>query len=393
MTSHSGGFRVLHASKVYRPDVAGGTPEIIRLLVRLDRPSEIIVARLHGVGRTDAIEGIPVRRATTLGYLWSMPLAPFYPLLLWRRMRWADLVDYHFPFPLADLTLALWLPKRVALVVHWHSEIVAQRTMLPYLGWLFRRTLRRADRIIVSSQALIDHSPFLRAVAEKCVVVPFGVETNYWSELDDAERRRVEELRQQYPRLVLAVGRLVPYKGFAALINAMTKVDGRLVIVGAGYLLERLTAEAEALGIRDRVVLTGFVERSELKCLLHACELFVLPSVTPNEAFGMVQLEAMAVGKPVINTRLPTGVPWVARDGQEALTVTPGSTDELAAAISRLLDDPALARSLGERGRARVAEDFTLQRFFEQTEAVYSSALAARQHARSAVPKQWRDRA
>lgn len=372
--------KVLHAFKVYLPEVTGGIPEIIRLLAtQLGWPSEINVARYRGRGRTDFVDGVPVHRSTTLRYFWSMPLAPLYPLLLWRRMRRADVVDYHFPFPLVDLALALWLPRRIALVVHWHSDIVAQKKALPYLGWLFRRTLRRADRILVSSQALIDHSPFLRAVAEKCVVVPFGVDLEYWGTLDETERLRVEELRRRYPRLILAVGRLVPYKGFEVLIDAMARIDGRLIIAGTGQLRNRLEAQAAEFCIFDRVHFAGHIDRSELKCLLHACDVFALPSITPNETFGIAQLEAMAAGKPIVNTSLPTGVPWVARHGQEALTVTPGSAKELAVALTRLLDDPALAKSLGERGRTRAAEHFSLRRFLDETVATYSASLAERQ--------------
>jgi rhamnosyl/mannosyltransferase len=386
--------KILHVFKVYIPEVTGGIPEIIRLLAtQLGWPSEIVVARLRGQGRSDLVDRVPVHRSTTFRYCWSMPLAPFYPLLLWRRMRRADVVDYHFPFPLVDLALALWLPRRIAVIVHWHSDVVRQKKALPYLGWLFRRTLRRADRILVSNQALIDHSPFLRSVAEKCIVVPFGVEAEYWGMLDEAETLRVAELRRRHPRLVLSVGRLVPYKGFPVLIDAMAKIDGQLIITGKGLLREQLNAQVEALGIGDRVLLTDYVDRSELKCLLHACDVFVLPSITPAETFGVVQLEAMAAGKPIVNTNLPTGVPWVARDGQEALTVPPGSTEELAAAITRLLDDPALAQSLGARGRARVAERFTLHRFFEQTAAAYSTALAERQGAPSPTTQEQRTRA
>lgn len=374
--------RVLHLFKVYVPEAAGGVGQIIRLLAtRLDCASEVVVARRRGLGRADVVDYVPVYRSMTLGYLWSMPLAPFYPLLLWRRIRRADLIDYHFPFPLVDLTIAPWLPWRISLVVHWHSEIVAQKKALPVLGWLFRRTLRRADRILVSSQALVDHSSFLRPVAQKCVVIPFGVETGYWGALDEGERGRVEELRRRHPRLVLAVGRLVPYKGFDVLIDAMAKVDGQLIIAGAGHLRDRLNVRAKELIIEDRTLLTDYVDSSELKCLLHACDVFALPSLTPNEAFGLAQLEAMAVGKPIVNTSLPTGVPWVARDGQEALTVTPGSPEKLAAALSRLLDDRVLARTLGERGRVRAAEHFSLDRFLEGTAAAYAEALAKRQAA------------
>ena len=372
--------RVCHAYKIHVPDpTTGGITEIIRTLAtRLGWPSEIVVARPHGLGRTDVVEGVRVYRSTSFGSLWSMPLAPFYPLLLWQRSRQVDIVDYHFPFPLADLAFALWLPRRVALVVHWHAEIAAQKAVLPYIGWLLRRTLRRADCIVVSSQALLDHSPFLRAFAEKCVVVPYGIDTESWSTLDAGEQLHVEDLRQRCRRSIVAVGRLVSYKGFDVLLDAMPKVDGQLTIVGSGPLQDRLVEQIKSLQLQDRVHLTGYMEHSELKCLLHACNVFVLPSVEESEAFGLVQLEAMAAGTPIINTCLPTAVPWVARDGQEGLTVTPRSADELAAALTRLLDDPVFASELGQRGRRRAAERFSADRFIRETAEAYSAALGKR---------------
>ena len=114
---------------------------------------------------------------------------------------------------------------------------------------------------------------------------------------------------------------------------------------------------------------------------MHAARLFVLPSIGDNEAFGIVQLEAMACGKAIVNTRLATGVPWVARDGAEARTVSPGSTAELAAAIRQLLDDGDGAAELGRRGRARVAELFERACFLAKTLAAYeAAALRRRSH-------------
>jgi glycosyltransferase involved in cell wall biosynthesis len=370
---------ILHAYKVYLPEVFGGVPEVIRLLAAgLNSPTEIVVSRDHGLGQTSLVEGTPVYRSMTLRYIWSMPVSPLYPLLLWRRIRRAALVSYHFPFPLVDIALTLWMPRRVALVIHWHSEIVEQKSFIRLLGWLFRRMLRRADRIIVSDQVLVGQSPFLREFADKCVVIPFGVEVDAWCNLNSAEQHRIAALRQRHPRLVLAVGRFVPYKGFDVLIEAMSRVDADLVLVGAGGLKDELIAKLNSRGLLDRVTLVSNVDRSTLKCLLHACRVFVLPSITANETFGIAQLEAMAVGKPIVNTQLPTAVPLVARNGQEALTVAPGSPEALADAISRILKDPDLAHRLGANARARAANDFPIQRFLSQVSDTYAAALSTR---------------
>jgi glycosyltransferase involved in cell wall biosynthesis len=110
---------------------------------------------------------------------------------------------------------------------------------------------------------------------------------------------------------------------------------------------------------------------------LHACDLFVLPSVTHAETFGMVQLEAMACGRPVVSTRVRSGVPWVNRDGETGLVVEPGDAEALAGALNRLLHDAPLRFRMGEAGRARVARDFTLDAMASGTSAVYRAVLSA----------------
>ena len=139
--------------------------------------------------------------------------------------------------------------------MRWHSEIVRQRSLTALLAPLIRHTLARAQRIIVSHPTLVSASPFLAAHAKKCAAVPFGIDVPYWTELDSGQRRRVEELRSRYPRLVIATGRLVPYKGFDVLIEALRDVDATAIIVGEGPLRHDLLRLARQRGVAD---LSGF---------------------------------------------------------------------------------------------------------------------------------------
>ena len=176
--------------------------------------------------------------------------------------------------------------------------------------------------------------------------------------------------------MVLFVGRLVPYKGVDVLLRALVGVPATTVIVGGGPSSDALRAQAAALGHGDRVVFIDELDDADVTALYHACDMFVLPSVASNEAFGVVQLEAMICGKPVISTDLPTGVPWVNRHGETGLVVPPRDAEALRAAIMRLLGEPALRLKLGEQGRRRALADFTIEGMVSRTTAVYRELVA-----------------
>jgi rhamnosyl/mannosyltransferase len=131
---------------------------------------------------------------------------------------------------------------------------------------------------------------------------------------------------------------------------------------------------AEEAGVADRAAFPGSVP--DLAPWYHAADVFALPAVARSEAFGLVQLEAMAAGTPVVNTRLDSGVPFVSRDGETGITVPPADADALAAALNRLLDDAELRRRLGDAGRERVRREFSLHRMVAQTLAVYHEAVS-----------------
>lgn len=366
--------RVLHAYKTYLPDTEGGIPAAIRGLGPACEGLVLATRRPFAPRRIEA-EGMPVLRVAAFGEALSLPLAPLYPLALRRAARQADLVALHTPFPLGDLGLAI--TPDVPLVVHWHADIIRQRRAARLLAPLIRHTLARAARIIVADGGMVAASPWLAPVARTCVVVPYGVEAADWAEMTAAEAAEAAALRAAHPRLVAAVGRLVGYKGFDVLVEAAARLDAQVVIAGEGPGHAALAARIAALGLGGRVSLAGRLPGPRLKALLHAARVLALPSVSAAEAFGIVQLEAMAAGLPVVNTALPTAVPRVARHGTEALTVPPGDAVALADALRRVLDDQGLAAALGAAGRARVAGAFTMEAYRQGVGEAWRAAIGA----------------
>jgi len=304
-----------------------------------------------------------VIRIKSFGNLFSLPIAPTYPFALLKRVNTSDIAILHAPFPYGDLVFGTGFGAKCKFCVFWHSDIVKQKWLGLLIRPLIKRTLARADKIFVSHQSVITSSLMLASFAEKIVIVPFPVRTSDY-DLTTEQSARVSRIKQRYSnRLVVACGRLVTYKGFDVLVDAAHQVNANFVIIGEGNERQKLQAKIDALGLSDRVNLVGSLSHEELVCHLHAADIFVLPSITSAETFGIVQLEAMACSCPIINTRLSTAVPDVARDGIEAITVAPGRADELVAAIKMLLEDRALAARLGRQGAERVKMDFTSTAF------------------------------
>lgn len=376
-------MRILHAYKVYLPYVYGGIPSVIAMLAMLPRlgfETEVLVACERGVGRRYKFEGANVEAVSSIGTLMSTPLAPTYPFRFVERARSSDIVVHHSPFPLTDLGVLL-MPKRPVLIVHWHAEVIGRPWLMRILAPFIRHSLKRADKIIVSDAVIVDRSPFLKEFAAKCIVVPYGCDDVYWGVLSPEDRQAVDSLQRQHPRLVVAVGRLVSYKGYEVFLHAMQDVDAEAVIIGEGQLKADLVKLAEELGVLNRVKFLGVLEPHEVKQYIHAASVLAFPSVTDAEAFGIVQLEAMSAGTPVVNTALATAVPNVARDGKEGLTVPPSQPVAFAEALRRLLDQPAFAARLGEAGKERVRTEFSQSLFLSRMQEVYKEALQRRRSA------------
>lgn len=374
-------MRVLHAYKACHTEIYGGIPEAIRILTSgHDRGfvSRVLAARARGWGRRFSSGTLSIHLTGSFGTLASMPIAPSYPFELAREARRSDVVALHAPFPLVDIGVRFGVPTRAAVVLHWHADLPAPHMVSRAAAALVEPTLMRADRIVVSTQNLLQLSKALGAHLHKCTVIPFGVDTAFWGTLDEDARAEAKKLSSLHPRLVVAVGRLVSYKGFDVLIDALAGLDATAMIVGDGQQAKRLRRLVVDRGVADRVFFTGTISRKRLLVLLHAARVFAFPSTTTQETFGIAQLEAMAAGLPIVNTALPTGVPTVARDGIEALTVPPGDPARLAQAIQHLLDSPELAASLGSGGRARAIAQFDQRRFIECTHMLYAECVETR---------------
>ncbi len=373
MSKHQ--LNVLQVNKLYYPYI-GGVETVVQLIaegLKDEFNLKVLACQAFGLGRSETINGVPVVRSGAITPFWSVPLSPGFPFAFARLAREADIIHLHSPFPPGELFYS-WLVKPLGkkLVVSWHSDIFRQRWLKPLYGRLVENVLASADRIIVATPNHISSSPQLSRYRDKCRVIPFGIDPRRF-DLDGTERAEVDALRQRHGDFVLFAGRLSYYKGLEYLIRAMARVDGRLVVIGDGVLREKMEKLAAELGLGGRVVFLGRLSERELKLYFNACSVFCLPSIYNTEAFGLVQLEAMACGKPVVNTNLPTGVTYVSRDGETGLSVPPADPEALAAALSELLYNNRKRELFGRQARERVARTFTLEKMLKDIGDLYLS--------------------
>jgi glycosyltransferase involved in cell wall biosynthesis len=237
-----------------------------------------------------------------------------------------------------------------------------------------KRALERADVVIATSPQLLDYSEVLAPFRDKCRIVPYGIDLEQFSPRHEAleAARRIREEHGGRP-LLLGVGRLIYYKGFEFAIRALEQVpEAKLLLIGDGPLRGELAALARRSGVADRVVFVGDVLNELVTPYYLACDAYVMPSIARSEAFGIVQIEAMACGLPVINTALDSGVPFVSLDGKTGLTVPPSDATALAAAVRRLLSEPELRARLGAAGRLRAQAEFSKATLKRRLLAVYT---------------------
>ena len=380
MTSNGSRLRVLMIGKYFAPSRGGIESHVRDLSAELSKSVDVKVIVANDSLRRDRenIDGIDVLRLPCVMTLASAPICP--TMIACIRREKADIVHLHLPNPAAAIACLLARPAG-AVVVTWHSDIVRQRKLLRLYRPLERMLLNRCSAVVATSPAYVASSPVLREHADKCHLIPYGIDAGQFDEAR-VDRSIVEKLRQRFgPRTILSVGRLVYYKGIEFLVRAMRKVDAKLVIIGDGPLRAELEREAASIGISGRVIFLGEVD-DNLVNYYHASDVFALPSCERSEAFGIVQLEAMASGIPVVNTRIDTGVPFVSQDGVTGFTVAPRSSDEMAAALNRLLDNPELREKMGRAGRDRVADEFGVAKMAAQTLDLYRSVLTREKSSR-----------
>lgn len=294
------------------------------------------------------------------------------PAMVWKLRKICneyDIIHVHHPDPMACVAL-FCSGYKGKVILHWHSDIQKQKVLLklykPFQDWL----IKRAYRIVGTTPVYLEESPFLKNVQEKTVCLPIGVKPVC------PDYRKVELIRNRYKRkkIVFSLGRLVHYKGFRYLIEAAKYLGDEYVVLigGTGALKDELQQQIESEGLIGKVELLGKISDEDLPGYYGACSVFCMSSVQKTEAFGIVQIEAMSCGKPVVATKIPqSGVAWVNADGESGINVMPEDSKGMAEAIMKITSDEDVYAEYSENAGKRFMKLFTKERMIEKCLNIY----------------------
>ena len=374
-------MNVLQVYKDYFPPVRGGIEGHINLLARGLKQRhvhvDVLVSNTNPSLSIESIDDITVTKVPQLGRIASAPIN--YNLHAWIKElgKRADIVHFHLPNPTAVISYFL-SGVRKTTVVTYHSDIVRQRRLGALFQPILLHFLTQADAIIATSPVYVQSSKILSKFRQKCRLVPLGVDLSRFDGKSEGELSAAAIRKLHGERLLLFIGKFRYYKGLHILIEAMKDVEAKLLLIGEGYQEHELRRQVHSSGLDGKIRFLGELSDEATSAYLKACDVFVLPSVMRSEAFGVVLLEAMACGRPVISTDLGTGTSFVNEHQKTGLVIPPNDAKALARAITHLLECPELGDTYGRTGQQRVQSQFSANKMVDGIVEVYRSCLPDR---------------
>lgn len=381
-------YRIIHLSKYYPPD-RGGIETHVQTLAQTQAAlgAEVHVVCVNAFNqrgqlsnRTKTVKemdgDVSVTRMGRLLSLARFDICPDLPKKLCQIAQQPNtLLHLHTPNPTMLMGLTM-LRKSVPLVITHHSDVIKQKILKYGLRPFEHIVYSKSSQVLTTSFPYIQGSKFLHFYSDKLSYLPLGLDATNYSQPNKIAMAFSHYLKDKYPGPIwLAVGRLVYYKALHIAIEALSFVPGTLMIIGGGSLEEELKTLAKKIGVDKRIVWLGRVSEDELVGAYHAATSLWFPSNVRSEGFGLVQVEAMASGCPVINANIPcSGVPWVSRHEQEGLTVPINDSVALAEAAKRLISEPGLRNRLVKASRKR-AEYFNHETMAERSFEFYEQIL------------------
>jgi glycosyltransferase involved in cell wall biosynthesis len=364
-------MRVLHFFKTYWPDTFGGVERTIDAIAK-STISYGIESEVLSLSKTP--DASTVQRGEHMAHKAMLDLEIASTGLsravfgMFRELSSnADIVHYHFPWPLMDVVHLLAPPGKPTIVTY-HSDIVKQRHLLKLYKPLMNRFLGSVDRIVATSPNYLATSKVLQRFEDKTTVIPLGLDEVDYPSTDENDKARWQA---RFPKpFFLFVGVLRYYKGVQVLLEAAKQTNVDIVIIGEGPMEAELKSYAADNRLAN-VVFLGALSDSDKKALLDLSIGLVFPSHLRSEAFGLSLVEAAMASKPMISCEIGTGTSFVNLDGRTGLVVPPNDPMALAAAMSKLGSDREMSQLFGAAARSRYEQYFTAERMGKAYAALY----------------------
>ncbi|MEN4006861.1 MAG: glycosyltransferase family 4 protein [Methanobacteriaceae archaeon] len=367
----------------YTKKYAHGGTEIAAyyLAIEMAKKNHNVDIFTTSIDSKDSIETYPHMKVHRYGTSLKIASAnPSFKLIFKPLNHDVDIVHAHSPIPYSDIPALIYAKhKKVPFILTYQYDgqetggsFIRNAGVFLYNRVFINKVLSHADVIIATTSSYAKESKFLKGYEDKIVIIPNGINieevtTNYSKE----ECRNKLKLPAD-KKLILFLGSLVQYKGPDILLKALYLVkkeipDVKLIFAGRGPMLTELRELSKKLYLD--VEFLGFVEEPLKPMYFKASDIFCLPSITMSESFGIVNLEAMACGIPIVSTRLG-GIPDIVEDGKSGLLVEPGDSKSLADALIYLLENDDIAKKMGDYGKRKV-RDYSWEKIALKTEEIY----------------------
>ena len=371
-------MHILQVTPYFYPHFGGVESHVMGLsegLMKLGHEVEVVTSRYSRMPEIEKIKGIKVTRLPQWINLYNTPVVTSIQTFV--RRSHADVIHVHSPPPFTERFAAKGAKEsQKPLVVTHHCDLelkgfFGKMAVNLYRSILGKYPLKIADRVISTTNSYATTSRSLWDIDVD--VVPNAVDINRFNPDNKGEFIRDKFANNDEP-LALFVGRLVPHKGIGILIRALEYTDnGKLLIVGDGPYLNWLKQLTKRLKLDERVIFVGPISDYWLPAYYAATDVVVLPSTSRLEAFGIVGLEAMASGKPLILSDIPGVRDVISSD--EGFIVEPLDPEALAGALEKIWDYPENAKQMGLKGRERVISMFSWEKVSKDVEDIFNQIV------------------
>jgi rhamnosyl/mannosyltransferase len=370
-------MKILHIGKFY--PIQGGVEKVMfdicEGISSIGIDCDMLCASMNSKSQIIEInEHFHVITTKTIKKAFSTMLSPNMIFRLRQIKNGYDIIHIHHPDPMACLALFFSGYKGI-VILHWHSDILKQKTLLKFYAPLQKWLVNRANKIITTTPIYGSFSNAISNYSNKIVSIPIGID-----EFVNIPQKTLTNIKENYKtkKIIFSLGRLIEYKGFQYLVDAMKYLSENYIclIGGDGPLKEDLQNQIRTNNLESKVKLLGRISDDDLPAYYQACDLYCLSSIYKTEAFAIVQIEAMSCGKPIVATNIQgSGVPWVNAHNVSGINVEPMNSKALATGIEYILNDNDRYKQFSINSRKRFESLFTKKEMIFRVQKLYESVL------------------